>query len=85
MKVKKDRSQNVVVEMDRIGAALPPIVLPELQLKHILVPVDFSACSHKALQYAVSFARQFSADVMLLHVVWLCRHRRKCWFSSRNR
>jgi nucleotide-binding universal stress UspA family protein len=31
--------------------------------------VDFSACSRKALQYAVSFASQFSAEIMLLHVV----------------
>jgi nucleotide-binding universal stress UspA family protein len=38
-------------------------------LKRILVPVDFSDCSKKALQYAVRFARQFSAELTLLHVV----------------
>jgi len=47
----------------------PPVALPELRLKHILVPVDFSDCSHKALRYAASFARQFNADVTLLHVL----------------
>ena len=69
MKVRKDRSDKVVVEMDRTGSALPPIAVPELLLKHILVPVDFSECSRKALQYATSFAKQFSAGITLLHVV----------------
>jgi universal stress protein A len=68
MKVKKDRSHNMVLEVNR-NNSLPPISVPELRLKHILVPVDFSECSHKALEYAVSFAKQFGADVMLLHVV----------------
>jgi nucleotide-binding universal stress UspA family protein len=40
-----------------------------MRIKQILVPVDFSDCSHKALQYGVSFARQFSAEVLLLHVL----------------
>jgi nucleotide-binding universal stress UspA family protein len=39
------------------------------RLKRILVPLDFSDCSKKALQYAISFARQFSAELTLLHVV----------------
>lgn len=69
MKVKRDRSRKIIVEMDQNSAALPPIAVPELRLRHILVPVDFSDCSHKALQYAVSFAKQFNADILLLHVV----------------
>ncbi len=69
MKVRKDRSDKVILEMDRTGAALPPVAVPELLLRHILVPVDFSQCSHKALQYATSFAKQFSANITLLHVV----------------
>ncbi len=40
-----------------------------VQLKKILVPVDFSTCSTKALQYAVPFARQFGAELTLLHVI----------------
>ena len=69
MKIKKGRAHNtVVLEMDR-KSSLPPVAVPELQLKHILVPVDFSDCSRKALHYAASFARQFNADVTLLHVV----------------
>lgn len=69
MKIKKDRAHDtVVLEMDR-QSSLPPVAVPELQLKHILVPVDFSDCSRKALQYATSFAKQFNAAITLLHVV----------------
>ena len=38
-------------------------------LKRILVPVDFSACSLKALRYAVPFAERFGADIYLLNVI----------------
>ena len=38
-------------------------------LKNILVPIDFSVTSQKALQYAVPFAKQFDAKITLLHVV----------------
>src|SRR5258708_8333140 len=69
MKVRKGRSQKIVVEMDRRSPALPPIALPEFRLRHILVPVDFSECSLKALEYAVSFPKQFTPQVILLHVV----------------
>ncbi|HMJ90753.1 MAG TPA: universal stress protein [Candidatus Acidoferrum sp.] len=40
-----------------------------MQLKRVLVPVDFSASSRKAVDYAVSLARQFGAEILLLHVV----------------
>ncbi len=40
-----------------------------LTLKNILVPIDFSETSRKALQYAVPFAKQFEAKITLLHVV----------------
>jgi universal stress protein A len=42
--------------------------LHELAFKRILAPVDFSGCSRKALRYAVAFARQFQAEVILLHI-----------------
>jgi nucleotide-binding universal stress UspA family protein len=41
----------------------------QFQLKNILVPVDFSTCSKKALQYAIPFARKFNATLTLLYVV----------------
>ena len=40
-----------------------------LQLRHILVPVDFSPNAEKALRYAYKFAEQFGAKVTLLHVI----------------
>src|SRR5258706_10127831 len=45
---------------------LPPALL---KIRTILVPIDFSAPSKKALAYAVAFAQQFGAKLMLLHVV----------------
>jgi len=48
------------------AGALP---LPVFKLKRILVPLDFSDCSKKALQYAVPFARQFGATLSLLYVI----------------
>jgi nucleotide-binding universal stress UspA family protein len=40
-----------------------------LKIKDILVPVDFSEPSLKALKYALAFAEQFGAKLFLLHVV----------------
>ncbi len=39
------------------------------KLKKILVPIDFSDCSRKALAYAGPFAKQFDASLTLLYVV----------------
>jgi nucleotide-binding universal stress UspA family protein len=76
MKIKPSKkSGSVVVELnprdsERLsqealanGAPLP------FKLTKILVPIDFSDCSKKALQYAVPFAKQFGATITLLHVV----------------
>lgn len=40
-----------------------------IELRRILVPIDFSEHSKKALQYAIPFAEQFKASVDLLYVV----------------
>lgn len=40
-----------------------------LKIEVILVPIDFSATSEKALRYAVMMARSFRARIVLLHVV----------------
>lgn len=40
-----------------------------LKVKNILVPLDFSEPSRKALKYAISFAEQFGAKLTLLYVV----------------
>jgi nucleotide-binding universal stress UspA family protein len=41
----------------------------QLQLKRILVPVDFSVPSQEALNFARRLASSFGADITLLHVV----------------
>jgi len=40
-----------------------------LAIKSILVPIDFSRPSLKALDYAIPFAQEFGARVTLLHVM----------------
>ena len=39
------------------------------KLKQILVPIDFSDCSRKALRYAVPVAERFGAQLLLLYVI----------------
>ncbi len=77
MKVKPSQKPGqVIVEL---GSKDEPILAESGQtraaaafrLKKILVPVDFSACSEKALQYAIPFARQFGASMTLVYVVHL--------------
>jgi len=46
-----------------------PILPTHIRLNEILVPLDLSAMSDKALQYAVSFAAQYGARLTLLHVI----------------
>ena len=41
---------------------------PKLKLRTIVVPIDFSEASEKALDYAIPFARQFGAKITLLFV-----------------
>ena len=40
-----------------------------LPIRTILVPIDFSEFSYKSLDYAVAFAEQSGAEIILLHVV----------------
>ncbi len=40
-----------------------------VELQRIMVPLDFSDHSHKALRYAVKLAEQFNAEVELVNVV----------------
>lgn len=68
------RSHKVVLEMEPRDDTFPPVNLPELKLKRILLPVDFSECSRKATTYAASLARQFNAEVLLLHVIEIAPH-----------
>jgi len=71
MKIKRrTRTGGVLVELGRQETRIPGCATaPALNLKKILVPVDFSECSDKALGYAAALARKFSAQLTLLHVV----------------
>ncbi|GAB4368404.1 MAG: universal stress protein [Calditrichia bacterium] len=40
-----------------------------MEIKKILVPVDFSEFSDKALEYAIEFAKQFDASLTLFHAI----------------
>lgn len=40
-----------------------------LKLARLLVPVDFSDCSLRALDYALALAEQFGSKIILLHIV----------------
>ena len=74
MKVKPTTKRgHVVVELDRKDEALlaegaQSAGRSPFKLKKILVPVDFSECSKKALHYAIPFARQFEASLTLLEL-----------------
>jgi nucleotide-binding universal stress UspA family protein len=75
MKVKPTPKRGrVVVEVDRrderlLSESAAEAKASPFELKRILVPVDFSAGSRKALRYAVAFARQFNARLSLLYVM----------------
>jgi universal stress protein A len=53
------------MEPKEVAELMPQI----LNLKKILVPIDFSDTSKKALHYALRFAEQFGCEIVLLHVV----------------
>jgi universal stress protein A len=54
-----------VMEPESVVEFVPQI----LNVKKILVPIDFSAMSKQAFQYALRFAEQFGCEIVLLHVV----------------
>jgi nucleotide-binding universal stress UspA family protein len=41
----------------------------QIRIERLLVPIDFSDCSRKALEYAVAFAAQFKAQILCLHAL----------------
>ncbi len=51
------------------AAAALEVDAPPLKIEHILVPIDFSEPSRKALRRAIKFAGHFGARITLLHVV----------------
>jgi len=72
MKIKPTSKEGgVLVELGPQESQLPSpgAAWAVFKLKKILVPLDFSDCSKKALQYAIPFAKQFGAELELVHVV----------------
>ena len=75
MKARPTRNPGEVrIELNRrdeplMDAATRTAVKSPFKLKHILVPIDFSDCSKKALQYALPLAKEHQAVLTLLYVV----------------
>lgn len=75
MKAKpKNKPGEATLELNRrdeslLDDAMRPAGKSPLRLKRILVPIDFSDCSRKALQYALPLARQHRAAITLLYVI----------------
>jgi nucleotide-binding universal stress UspA family protein len=53
------------------GTALQANNGSRFKIKTILVPVDFSNCSREGLRYAIAFASEFGARIILLHATYL--------------
>ena len=75
MKARRTRNPGeVTLELNRrdeplMDAATRMAVKSPFKIKHILVPIDFSDCSKKALQYALPLAKEHQAALTLLYVV----------------
>ena len=70
MKRKKaQKGKNVQPKRKPARVKKPVHPSSPIALRKILVPIDFSDYSKKALHYAVPFARQFNATIYLLYVV----------------
>ena len=75
MKTKRiKQSRKAMLEPDRgdkslLASASTRPAASLFRLKKILVPIDFSECSKKALQYAMPLARQHQAALTLLYVL----------------
>jgi nucleotide-binding universal stress UspA family protein len=55
----------LAVKADKGSAAVPAMA----NIKRIVVPIDLSACSLDALEYAVQFAKPFGASITILHAM----------------
>jgi K+-sensing histidine kinase KdpD len=67
----KTKSLTVAQKSGRQKVASARRELPSLTRTRILVPIDFSAESTRALKHATVLAKQSGAAVTLLHVVFV--------------
>jgi universal stress protein A len=51
------------------SASQKKISYSHIVLKHVLVPIDFSENSKKALRYAIPLAEQFGASITLINII----------------
>src|SRR5438552_18129883 len=65
---RKTTAQAQVAARAKAGEVID-LVPALLNIKSILVPIDFSEASNKALHYAVRMAEQFGSKITLLNVV----------------
>ncbi|MEW6302697.1 MAG: universal stress protein [Verrucomicrobiota bacterium] len=69
MKAAKAKSPRKAARPAKDETEIIELVPAVLKVKRVLVPFDFSPLCRKALRYALGFAEQFGAEVVLVHVV----------------
>jgi len=63
-------SKKIVLPKKKVSAKrIKPGQPRHIELRRILVPIDFSEHSKNALKYAIPFAQQFKASIDLIYVV----------------
>ena len=65
MTLKSNETRSAVEVGGNVSTPMAPNLL---KIKTVLVPIDFSECSGKAVKYAVAFAKTFGAEIALVHV-----------------
>jgi nucleotide-binding universal stress UspA family protein len=68
-KFENSEGQNLAETGERFGRDGKAHSNHQLKVDRILVPVDFSDCSRRALEYALAVARKFGSTLVLLHVI----------------
>ena len=61
----------VLVVREKDGSTQPRARKGPLQFRKILVPLDFSEASRLGLEYALSFAQEFHATLVLFHSIFV--------------
>jgi Universal stress protein UspA and related nucleotide-binding proteins len=59
----------VLVVRQHIGGSIDPRTRTGLRLRTLLVPTDFSECSRIGFDYGLQLARDFGAELRLVHVI----------------
>src|SRR5436190_5519238 len=72
-KIRSEREDGIVMkakkQTHRIGSATSKSTARSFSVQRILVPIDLSEPSKKALRYALTLARPFGAKLILLYVI----------------